>query len=176
MKTCPQCNELLGESVEKCFKCGYTFKAESGISRNVSRQSAKAQTRICPKCQKVYYNVTYDTCPNCHSPLALYSERAKQLAEQQEKSGGSRENITSKFGLEDLDVTDLASVNWINHELFGNGVLEFASIFSGAKNSDLVMMSCLRALVEQNWVLTRQLNKINKKLEEVVKIIDTKTP
>ena len=75
-----------------------------------------------------------------------------------------------KFGLTDLDAIDLKSVNWIDHELFGNGVIEFASIFSGAKNSELVMMSCLRALVEQNWVLIRQLNKINKQLEEITNL------
>lgn len=176
MKTCPQCGELLGERVDRCFKCGHIFQSDSSRLKSISRPSAKAQDRICPKCQKVYYNITYDVCPNCHSPLALYSERAKQLAEQQEKRGSSRESITSKFGLEDLDEVDTKSVNWVNSELFGNGVIEFASIFSGAKNSELVMMSCLRALVEQNWILTRQLNKINKQLEEVVKRMNAKTP
>ena len=171
MKTCPQCNELLGENVDRCFKCGYTFKAKS----NSNSISGKPQNRICPKCKKVYYSVTYSTCPNCHTPLALYSETAKQIAEQQEKYGSSKENIAKKYGLEDLDEVDMRSANWINQELFGNGLIEFASIFSGAKNSELVVMSCLRALVEQNWILTRQLNKINRQLEEIVKSVHSNT-
>ena len=125
--------------------------------------------------KKVYYSVTYSTCPNCHTPLALYSETAKRIAEQQEKYGSSKENIAKKFGLEDLDEVDMRSANWINQELFGNGLIEFASIFSGAKNSELVVMSCLRALVEQNWILTRQLNKINRQLEEIVKSVHSNT-
>lgn len=163
MKTCPQCNELLGENVDKCFKCGYVFK-NKGQKKN----------RICPKCQKVYYNISYDICPDCHSPLAIYSEKAKRIADSQENNGMAERNIILKFGLEGLDEVDIKSAEWINKELFGNGVIEFASIFSGASNSELVIMSCLRALVEQNWILTRQLNKTNKNLEKIINLIDNK--
>lgn len=160
MKTCPKCNELLGENVDRCFKCGHVF---------TNGKSVKRQNKVCPNCKKIFYNTTYENCTECGSILATYSEQARKM-EEKNNSGGK--SAADKFGLTDLDAIDLKSVNWIDHELFGNGVIEFASIFSGAKNSELVMMSCLRALVEQNWVLIRQLNKINKQLEEITKNAD----
>lgn len=154
MKTCPQCGELLGEQVDRCFKCGHDF---------TNGKSLKRQTKICPKCKKIYYNVTYENCTECGSTLALYSK-------PQEVPKHDFTRITAdQFGLNELDPIDTASVEWINRRLFEGRAADISSILAGVKFNEAIVMSYLRALVEQNWVLTRQLNKINKQLEEITK-------
>lgn len=158
MKTCPTCGELLGNGVDKCFKCGYLFSTAQGTA-------SRSGKKICPKCKTIYDNPSLSHCEKCHVPLAVYTP-----PEANAKIKANR--VLEQFGLADLDSIDASSVDWINGELRGNGALEWSSLFSGAKSSELVMMSCLRALVEQNWVLLRQLNKMNARLEEISKKID----
>lgn len=160
MKTCPNCKELLGETVDRCFKCGYSFAPS-----NPGKTSQPAN-RICPKCKRVYYSVPYTNCPNCHVPMPLFSEQAKALAEA-EKRRFKVIDIISSFGLNHLDPTDISSIDRISNELVENGFFEAVSHFSSAKFEDRVMLSCLHALVEQNWIIIRQLNTLNKRMERL---------
>lgn len=34
MKTCPECGELLGDSVETCFNCNYNFNYKRKVTKN----------------------------------------------------------------------------------------------------------------------------------------------
>ena len=42
MKECPNCKELLGDNVERCFSCKYDFKLQRTISRDEERQIENA--------------------------------------------------------------------------------------------------------------------------------------
>lgn len=167
MITCPKCGELNGNDRTKCFKCGANLNSAPSKPGSASAQRAN---RICPKCKKVFYNAFYTECPNCHVPMALYSEEAKKAAEQAEKKPSGAEKALAKFRLDGLDPVDAESVRWISGELFANGFLETLSIFSRRTDlPDFVMMKSLRALVEQNWVIIRQLDRLNKTLEKLEK-------
>lgn len=167
MKTCPSCGELLGNPVEKCFKCGYVFEEQMKAARR-SRPLNQVSTptvsgkKVCPKCKRVYDGY-FTRCEQCDIPLAVYTPIEQKKADKIAKS----ERILQQFGLSGLDEIDADSVRWVSGELTGNGLLEFSSLLSGAKSSELIMNSCLRALVEQNWILLRQLNKMNNQLEEM---------
>lgn len=80
MITCPKCGELNGNDRTKCFKCGASL---DGTPNGSAQPSAQRANRICPKCKKVFYNITYTECPNCHVPMPLYSLAAKKAAEGQ---------------------------------------------------------------------------------------------
>lgn len=167
MKTCPSCGELLGNPVEKCFKCGYVFEEQIQAARRsmpLNQVSAPKTSgkKVCPKCKKVYDGY-FTRCEQCDIPLAMYTPSERKKEEKIPKS----EKVLQQFGLSGLDEIDADSVRWVSGELTGNGLLEFSSLLSGAKSSELIMNSCLRALVEQNWILLRQLNKMNRQLEEM---------
>ena len=82
---------------------------------------------------------------------------------KEEKQARKVQELLEKYGLQDLsDPRDLESVKNISLSLAGNGLLELGTTFS-AKSEDLVKMSYLSALVEQNWIIIRQLDRLNRK-------------
>lgn len=86
---------------------------------------------------------------------------------KEDKQARKERELLEKYGLENLSGKDLESVKAIVAELAGNKWLETGALFSGAKSEDLVKMSALTALVEQNWIIIRQLDQINKKLDNI---------
>lgn len=85
---------------------------------------------------------------------------------KEEKQARKAQELLEKYGLQDLsDPRDLESVKSISLSLAGNPFLELGTAFS-AKSEDLVKMSYLSALVEQNWIVIRQLDRLNKNLEK----------
>ena len=68
MKTCPKCGELLGNPVEKCFKCGHIFPAS---------ESGQSNKRVCPKCLEVF-DARTTNCPNCNVPTSIYEPSKPQ--------------------------------------------------------------------------------------------------
>lgn len=85
---------------------------------------------------------------------------------KEEKQARKEAEMLAKFGLEDLTGKDLESVKSIVAELAGNKFLEAGALLSGAKADDLVKVSDLTAIVEQNWIIIRLLSQINKKLDK----------
>lgn len=85
---------------------------------------------------------------------------------KEDKKARKEAELLAKFGLEDLTGKDLESVKTIISELAGNKFLESGALLSGAKSEDLVKISNLTAIVEQNWIIIRLLSQINKKLDK----------
>lgn len=95
--------------------------------------------------------------------MALFGGQKETKEEKQERKA---QEILAKYGLDELsDPRDLASVKNISLSLAGNGLLELSTLFS-AKAEDQVKMGNLSALVEQNWIIIRQLDRLNKNLEK----------
>ncbi|MBD5521599.1 MAG: DUF4177 domain-containing protein [Lachnospiraceae bacterium] len=46
MKTCPECGEILGDSVEMCFNCYYNFKLKRKITKDEREENNKKQAEI----------------------------------------------------------------------------------------------------------------------------------
>ena len=81
----------------------------------------------------------------------------KDLAKLQE--------IAAKYNLTDVNPKDLETIRNINYGLMGSGLMEFGTLLTG-KTEDNVKISYLSALVQQNWIIIRQLDEISKKLDK----------
>ena len=93
--------------------------------------------------------------------MALFG--AKEAKE--DKVARKTQAMLEKYGLEYLDPKDVESVRNIGYALMGNGMIEFGTALTGS-GVDVAKMSYLRALVEQNWIIIRQLDRLNKKLDQ----------
>ena len=91
--------------------------------------------------------------------MALFGQKETK----EEKIARKTQALLEKYGLEHLDPKDLESVRGINLALMGNSMTELGTALTG-NSVDSAKLSYLRALTEQNWIIIRQLDKINKKL------------
>lgn len=41
MKTCPKCNEIVGDSVNKCFNCNYSFELKRVVTKDEINEMAR---------------------------------------------------------------------------------------------------------------------------------------
>jgi len=71
--------------------------------------------------------------------------------------------ILEKHHLGDISEKYAEAVKEINAELAGSGAMETGMKLSFAKSEELLKISYLRALVEQNWIIIRMLDELNKK-------------
>lgn len=89
-------------------------------------------------------------------------EKAQIAAEKEQK-------LLSKYGLEDLrNESDVQSVKKIANELLGTGFMEAGVKLGGGSEKDLlkVQMNYQRAILEQNFIMLRQLDRIASLLQE----------
>ena len=93
--------------------------------------------------------------------MALFG--AKESKE--DKVARKTQAMMEKYGLEYLDPKDMESVRSIGYALMGNNLIELGTTLSGS-GVDVAKMSYLRALIEQNWIIIRQLDRLNKKLDQ----------
>lgn len=84
---------------------------------------------------------------------------------KEDKAARKAQALMEKYGLDGLEGKDLESVRSISYSLMGNGLIEFGNILNGS-GVDTAKMSYLRALVEQNWIIIRQLDRISKALDK----------
>ena len=96
--------------------------------------------------------------------MALFG--AKETKE--DKAARKAQAVMDKYGLSEIEPKDLESVRTITNSLMGNSLIELANIFNG-NSVDSAKMSFLRALVEQNWIIIRQLDRLNKRLDSLGK-------
>lgn len=93
--------------------------------------------------------------------MALFNKESKE-----DKTARKTAELLERFGLEELsDERDLDTVKKIAQEMAGNSLIEFGTALSG-KGEDVAKISYLRALLEQNWIIIRQLDRLNKALEK----------
>lgn len=87
--------------------------------------------------------------------MALFGGESKE-----DKQERRVQELLEKYGLQDLtDERDLASVKNISYTLMGNKMIEMGNVLSGS-GVDSAKMSYLSAIVEQNWIIIRQLDKL----------------
>ena len=86
---------------------------------------------------------------------------------KEEKAARKTAEMLERFGLEELsDERDLSTVKKVAEEMSGNSLIEFGTALSG-KAEDVAKMSYLRAILEQNWIIIRQLDRLNRNLENL---------
>lgn len=74
--------------------------------------------------------------------------------------------LLQRYGLQDLsDPRDVQAVQNIAANLAGNKLIEVGALFQG-NSTDAAKMSYLNAIMEQNFIMIRQLDRIAKALEK----------
>ncbi|MDD2952513.1 MAG: hypothetical protein PHC95_05035 [Parabacteroides sp.] len=84
---------------------------------------------------------------------------------KEEKTARETNELMNRYGLETLSESDKASIRKIIADLSGLGLMK-AGILLGGKAEDTAKLGYLSALVEQNWIIIRQLDQLNKKLDK----------
>ena len=83
-------------------------------------------------------------------------------ANKEDKKTAKVEALLEKYGLQELkDPRDVESVRAIASSLMGNKLIELGTALSG-NGDDAAKMSYLSAIVEQNWIIIRLLDKLAK--------------
>ena len=80
-------------------------------------------------------------------------------AKQEEKL----ERLMQKYHLEDVSRDIAPQVKEINQELLGTGLMESGMKISMAKADDVLKISYLNAIMKQNFIIIRLLDKIANK-------------
>ncbi len=87
--------------------------------------------------------------------MALFGGESKE-----DKQVRKAYEMLKKYGLEELnDPRDLDNVSNIAMRLMGNKLMELGSVM-GATGPDNVKMAYLSAIMEQNWIIIRMLDKL----------------
>lgn len=83
----------------------------------------------------------------------------------EEKKTAKVEALLNRYGLQELsDQRDLDSVRNIATNLMGNKLIELGAALQG-NGADAAKLSYMNAIMEQNFIMIRQLDRIAKKLE-----------
>ena len=88
---------------------------------------------------------------------------------KEEKVARKEREILEKYGLENLtDPQDIESVKKIVSELAGTGLMEAGITLGGGNAKDILKIQLYyqRAILEQNFILIRQLDRISSLLEK----------
>ena len=95
--------------------------------------------------------------------MALFREKKSKEEKEQEKL----QKFMEKYQLEDLDSKDLIVLKRIAGDLAGNQFFKAGMALSFAKAEEQAKVTYLSTLVEQNWMMIRQLSRLNKSIEEL---------
>ncbi len=91
----------------------------------------------------------------------------KTEEEKQQIKEEKARKILEKYELENLSSEYTNAVKNINSELAGSGLIEFGNLLAPDTNTSLANHTqFLNAIVQQNWIIIRQLDEISKKLDK----------
>jgi len=105
--------------------------------------------------------------PSKQEKINLHSE-SKDGIERKAKENQKIQTFMNKYQLEDLDEKDLIVLKRIAGDLAGKGLFEMASFLGNQEAREKIKITHLSALVEQNWMIIRQLSRLNKGIEQLL--------
>jgi len=85
---------------------------------------------------------------------------------KEEKQARKAQELMEKYGLTGFDPEYQKAIWEIGNNLAGNTLIEVGSVLSGGSAVDSAKMTYLHALVNQNWIIIRELDAIRKSLEK----------
>ena len=92
----------------------------------------------------------------------------KEKESKEDQQAKEMKKFMSKYQLEDLDEKDLVVLQKIARDLAGNNFFKVGMALSFAKVEEQAKVTYLSALVEQNWMMIRQLGRLNKNIEKLL--------
>lgn len=99
--------------------------------------------------------------------MALFGDKTSKQEKIEAKREKQLQDFMDRYQLEDLDDKDLIVLERIAADLAGNKFIKAGMALSFAKAEDQAMLTYLSALVEQNWMVIRQLSRLNSNLENL---------
>lgn len=98
--------------------------------------------------------------------MAIFNKSPEEKEEKQQKEISK---FMEKYQFEDLDEKDLVVLKKIANDLAGSDLMKVGvKLTFGTKPEDNLKISYLNTLVQQNWMIIRQLFRLNKNLEEKI--------
>lgn len=95
--------------------------------------------------------------------MGLFSKESKE-----EKQQKKLQEFMDRYQLEDLDEKDLIVLQRISSDLVGNSFFKAGMALSFAKAEEQAKVTYLSALTEQNWMIIRQLSRLNRNIEKLL--------
>ncbi|MPW26413.1 hypothetical protein GC105_11495 [Alkalibaculum sp. M08DMB] len=95
--------------------------------------------------------------------MALFGEKKSKEEKEEQKL----QQFMDRYQLEDLDKKDLVVLQRIAGDLTGNSLFKAGMALSFAKAEEQAKVTYLSALVEQNWLIIKQLGRLNKNIEKL---------
>lgn len=93
--------------------------------------------------------------------MGLFESKEEKQQKREEKIN----QLLSKYELNNISKEYINAIQNINAELSGTGLIEFGSFLSYSdKDTQRLHSYYLNALIQQNWIIIRQLNEISAKL------------
>lgn len=99
--------------------------------------------------------------------MGIFGEKKTKEQKMQEKIEQQTKMFMERYQLEDLDEKDFVVLQKISSGLIGNDLMKTGMALSFAKAEEQLKVSYLSVLVEQNWMIIRQLSRLNKNIEKL---------
>lgn len=97
--------------------------------------------------------------------MALFESKEEKEAKKAAKEMQKTQEFLDKYGLSEINGQDLQSIKNIASEMWGMGLMRLGMSLTGLKDEERTKIEYLSALYEQNWIIIRQLDRLNKKLD-----------
>ena len=128
--------------------------------------------RKCSSCGRECQNNEY-SCKECGGVTTNISQTKSRFVSPRESKeqiiNDKLRNFMKSHGLESLEKTEAEIAKNIANQLMGNNLITLGTALSfGGKQEDVAKLTYLSALVEQNWMIINQLNKLNKSIDKIL--------
>lgn len=101
--------------------------------------------------------------------MGIFGSKEDKLEKQRQQEQEELNKLMAKYNLKGMDVEDLKVLRRITNDLSGNGFFKMGMALSFAKAEEQAKVTYLSALVEQNWLMIKQLSDLNNKLDKLIK-------
>lgn len=98
--------------------------------------------------------------------MALFATAEEKEEKKKQKELKQLQKLIEKYNLDNLEEEDLKNLKNISDEMLTNNLFKAGLALSFSKSEDQAKIGYLSVLVEQNWLIIRQLANINKKLNK----------
>lgn len=95
--------------------------------------------------------------------MGLFGEKKTK----EEKQRNKVQKVLEKYQLDEINDKDLQVIKRIMVDLAGNNFFKAGMALSFSKPENQAKVTYLSALVEQNWMIIRQLGRLNKNIGEM---------
>ena len=154
MKTCPNCKELVGNNVSKCFNCGWSFDDPSENERAIEREKKRKEEEAERKKRQEEQRIREEEIRRQEEEKRKREEIAAAIRRQQRDENIAKKNNTYEYTVirvrDNLDGTcDERQINfeiglkakrgWRLHSIYSNEIerVRSPSLTGGSTNSTI---------------------------------------